>query len=133
MEPVNFHVGEDDYQLIPHTGFSAINLDRKVTGLIGRFIDGTSDVINAASAFSLLAGVFESYSDSDFKWIVEETLKNVTVTTAGKKSVRLSDMDQISIHFAKQYPNLYAVLFEVWRLEEFSPFAMAPQTEQSGS
>lgn len=132
MEPINFKVGDDDYQLLPHTGFAAINLDRKVTGLIGRFVDGSSDVINASSAFSLLASVFESYSDGDFRWIVEETLKNVTVTTAGKKSVRLYDMEIISAHFKKQYPNLYAVLFEVWRLEEFSPFAMAPQSDRSG-
>ena len=36
MTPINFKVGDEEYQLLPHTGFEAIDLDRKVLGVIGR-------------------------------------------------------------------------------------------------
>lgn len=127
MTPKNFTIGNDEYQLIPHTGFEAVNLDRKVLGLVGRIAGVEGDGI------ALLAGALESYSDSEFRWLVETTLKRVTVVTAGKQSRSLGNMDVVAEHFDGQMQNLYAVLFEVWRLEKLSPFAQQTEVKTDGA
>lgn len=132
MTPVNFKVGEDEYQLLPHTGFEAINLDRKVLGLIGRMARSGSALSDDMTAFAVLADTLAELGDSEYKWIVGTTLKNVTVVTAGKKNVSLSDMDKVAEHFSGKFNDLYAVLIQVWKEEKLSPFATAPKTETSG-
>lgn len=125
MEPINFRVGDDDYQLIPHTGFTAINLDRKVLGLFGSMC-ASGDSLSEETAFVALASALESLSAADYRWLVETTLSRVTVVTDGKKHVSLGDAEIAAAHFYGQMQNLYAVLFEVWRRERLSPFAQAP-------
>lgn len=132
MTPVNFKVGEDEYQLLPHTGFEAINLDRKVLGLIGRMARSGSALSDDMTAFAVLADTLAELGDSEYRWIVGTTLKNVTVVTAGKKNVSLSDMDKVAEHFSGKFNDLYAVLIQVWKEEKLSPFATAPKTETSG-
>lgn len=132
MTPVNFNVGEDEYQLLPHTGFEAINLDRKVLGLIGRMARSGSALSDDMTAFAVLADTLAELGDSEYKWIVGTTLKNVTVVTSGKKNVSLSDMDKVAEHFSGKFNDLYAVLIQVWKEEKLSPFATAPKTETSG-
>lgn len=132
MTPVNFKVGEDEYQLLPHTGFEAINLDRKVLGLIGRMARSGSALSDDMTAFAVLADTLAELGDSEYKWIVGTTLKNVTVVTSGKKNVSLSDMDNVAEHFSGKFNDLYAVLIQVWKEEKLSPFATAPKTETSG-
>lgn len=132
MTPVNFKVGEDEYQLLPHTGFEAINLDRKVLGLIGRMARSGSALSDDMTAFAVLADTLAELGDSEYKWIVGTTLKNVTVVTSGKKNVSLSDMDKVAEHFSGKFNDLYAVLIQVWKEEKLSPFATAPKTETSG-
>ena len=132
MTPVNFKVGEDEYQLLPHTGFEAINLDRKVLGLIGRMARSGSALSDDMTAFAVLADTLAELGDSEYKWIVGTTLKNVTVVTDGKKNVSLSDMDKVAEHFSGKFNDLYAVLIQVWKEEKLSPFATAPKTETSG-
>jgi hypothetical protein len=132
MTPINFKVGEDEYQLLPHTGFEAINLDRKVLGLIGRMARNGSALSDDMSAFAALADTLSELGDSEYRWIVGTTLKNVTVVTAGKKNVSLSDMDKVAEHFSGKFNDLYAVLIEVWKEEKLSPFAVAPKMETSG-
>lgn len=132
MTPINFKVGEDEYQLLPHTGFEAINLDRKVLGLIGRMARSGSALSDDMTAFAVLADTLAELGDSEYKWIVGTTLKNVTVVTAGKKNVSLSDMDKVAEHFSGKFNDLYAVLIQVWKEEKLSPFATAPKTETSG-
>lgn len=132
MTPVNFKVGEDEYQLLPHTGFEAINLDRKVLGLIGRMARSGSALSDDMNAFAVLADTLAELGDSEYKWIVGTTLKNVTVVTSGKKNVSLSDMDKVAEHFSGKFNDLYAVLIQVWKEEKLSPFATAPKTETSG-
>lgn len=132
MTPVNFKVGEDEYQLLPHTGFEAINLDRKVLGLIGRMARSGTALSDDMTAFAVLADTLAELGDSEYKWIVGTTLKNVTVVTAGKKNVSLSDMDKVAEHFSGKFNDLYAVLIQVWKEEKLSPFATAPKTETSG-
>jgi NifB/MoaA-like Fe-S oxidoreductase len=80
-------------------------------------------------AFAVLADTLSELGDSEYKWIVGTTLKNVTVVTPGKKNTTLKDMDVISEHFAGRYNDLYAVLIQVWKEEKLSPFAVAPKTE----
>lgn len=132
MTPINFKVGEDEYQLLPHTGFEAINLDRKVLGLIGRMARSGSALSDDMTAFAVLADTLAELGDSEYRWIVGTTLKNVTVVTAGKKNVSLSDMDKVAEHFSGKFNDLYAVLIQVWKEEKLSPFATAPKTETSG-
>lgn len=132
MTPVNFKVGEDEYQLLPHTGFEAINLDRKVLGLIGRMARSGSALSDDMTAFAVLADTLAELGDSEYRWIVGTTLKNVTVVTSGKKNVSLSDMDKVAEHFSGKFNDLYAVLIQVWKEEKLSPFATAPKTETSG-
>lgn len=132
MSPVNFKVGVEEYQLLPHTGFEAINLDRKVLGLIGRMARSGSAMSDDMGAFAVLADTLAELGDTEYQWIVGTTLKNVTVVTAGKKNVALSSMDAIAEHFTGKFNDLYAVLIQVWKEEKLSPFAVAPMTEQSG-
>lgn len=132
MTPIQFKVGVDEYQLIPHTGFEAINLDRKVLGLIGRMARSGAEMSDDMGAFAVLADTLAELGDSEYKWIVETTLKNVTVVTAGKKNKALSDMDAVAEHFSGKFNDLYSVLIQVWKEEKLSPFVGAPMTEQSG-
>lgn len=125
LQPVDFKVGEDDYQLLPHTGFTVLNLDRKVLGLFGAMYSDPG-AVSEDTAFVSLAAALDALSASDYRWLVETTLSRVTVVTEGKKHVSLSDMDAVSAHFAGQMQNLYAVVFEVWRRLKLSPFAEAP-------
>lgn len=39
MNPVIFELENEKYQLIPHTGFEAINLYRKVNGAVGNMVN----------------------------------------------------------------------------------------------
>jgi hypothetical protein len=132
MEPINFEINGESYQLLPHTGFEAINLDRKVLGLIGRMARSGSELSDDVGAFAVLADTLSGLGDSEYRWIVGTTLKNVTVVTGGKKNLALSDMDAISAHFAGKYNDLYSVLVQVWKEEKLSPFAVAQKTEKSG-
>lgn len=132
MDVINFKVGDDDYQLLPHTGFAAMNLDRKVIGIVGRFLAGANNV-SVAEVYAKLSTVLETYSDSEFRYIVEETLNRVTVTTPGKKSERLANSGIIASHFVGKFFQMYCVMFEVWRLEHLGPFGEAPITEQNGN
>lgn len=132
MSPVNFKVGEEEYQLLPHTGFDAMDLDRKVLGIVGRMAYSGVDITEDAGAFALLSGVFSEMPTADYKWLVETTLGNVTVVTPGKKSFSLSSVDVIADHFAGRFNQLYAVMLKVWKSEKLSPFAEAPKTEQGG-
>lgn len=132
MTPINFKVGDEEYQLLPHTGFEAINLDRKVLGLIGRMARSGSEMSDDMGAFAVLADTLAELGDSEYRWIVGTTLSHVTVVTEGKKNVALSDMDRVADHFAGKFNDLYAVLIQVWKEEKLSPFAVAPTTGTSG-
>lgn len=132
MQPINFKIGDDEYQLLPHTGFTAIDLDRKVLSLFGKMY-GSAEAINEQNAFVALAEAFESFSSSEYRWLVETTLQRVTVVTSGKKNFSLGTAEAVAGHFAGQMQNLYAVLFEVWKQEKLSPFATAPASEPNGN
>ena len=81
MEAINFKVASDEYQLLPHTGFDAIDLDRKVLGLIGKMARQGLDINDDVEAFALLANTLSELSTPDFKWLLETTLSAVTVVT----------------------------------------------------
>lgn len=133
MTPINFKVGEEEYQLMPHTGFVAINLDRKVLSLIGKMAVSGSDIKDdELGAFAALSGALSELADSEYRWIVENTLNRLTVVTSGKKNYSLNDMDAIAEHFSGKMGELYEVMVRVWKEERLSPFATAPKTEQSG-
>lgn len=133
MKPVNFKLGKDEYQLIPHTGFEAMDLYRKVNGAVGDMVNALpKGGADGASSFAAIASAFSGYDREDFKWLVETTLKNVTVVTAGKKNETLSDADRITEHFDGRLGMMYDLLFEVWNREKMLPFELAP-ADQSGS
>ena len=132
MKPINFKIGEDDYQLLPHTGFEAMDLDRKVLGVVGQMARTGMFLDDEADAFAAMSGVFADMGRDDFRWIVETTLKNVTVVTLGKKNVTLSDFDIVTNHFEGRFNEIYVLLVKVWKEERLSPFAKAPK-EADGS
>lgn len=131
MKPIDFTLDGESYQLLPHTGFEAVRLHSKVNGVVGDMVSLIPNGSNVgAASFSAIAGAFAGCADEDFKWLVETTLKNVTVTTAGKKNESLSDMEKISAHFELRLNKMYDLLFEVWDREKMLPFELvAPQTE----
>lgn len=133
MKPINFKVGEDEYQLLPHTGFEAMDLDRKVLGVIGRMAQTGFILDDEGDAFVAMSGVFSDMGREDFRWLVETTLKNVTVVTQGKKNVTLSDMDAVTAHFEGRFNEIYVLLVKVWKVEKLSPFANAPKVTDGGS
>lgn len=132
MKPINFKIGEDDYQLLPHTGFEAMDLDRKVLGVVGQMARTGMFLDDETDAFAAMSGVFADMGRDDFRWIVETTLKNVTVVTPGKKNVTLSDFDIVTNHFEGRFNEIYELLVKVWKEERLSPFAKAPK-EADGS
>lgn len=132
MKPINFKIGDDDYQLLPHTGFEAVDLDRKVLGIVGQMARTGMFLDDEADAFAAMSGVFADMGRDDFRWIVETTLKNVTVVTPGKKNVTLSDFDIVTNHFEGRFNEIYVLLVKVWKEERLSPFAKAPK-EADGS
>ena len=133
MEPINFKVASDEYQLLPHTGFNAIDLDRKVLGLIGKMARQGLDINDDVEAFARLANTLSELSTPDFKWLLETTLSAVTVVTKGQKFVTLDSFDAIAAHFEQKRSQMYAVMLQVWKLEKLSPFVTAPATEQNGA
>ena len=102
MEAINFKVASDEYQLLPHTGFDAIDLDRKVLGLIGKMARQGLDINDDVEAFALLANTLSELSTPDFKWLLETTLSAVTVVTKGQKFVTLDSFDAIAAHFEQK-------------------------------
>lgn len=132
MKPINFKIGEDDYQLLPHTGFEAMDLDRKVLGIVGQMARTGMFLDEEADAFAAMSGVFADMGRDDFRWIVETTLKNVIVVTPGKKNFTLSDFDIVTNHFEGRFNEIYVLLVKVWKEERLSPFAKAPK-EADGS
>ena len=132
MKPINFKIGEDEYQLLPHTGFEAMDLDRKVLGVVGQMARTGMFLDDEADAFAAMSGVFADMGRDDFRWIVETTLKTVTVVTLGKKNVTLSDFDIVTNHFEGRFNEIYVLLVKVWKEERLSPFAKAPK-EADGS
>lgn len=134
MNPVSFELDNEKYQLIPHTGFEAINLYRKVNGAVGNMVNALpKGGVDGASSFAAIAAAFEGYGDDEFRILVETTLKNVTVVTPGKKNVSLSDMDAIAAHFDGRLGGMYSLLFEVWDREKMLPFELAPATGPNGN
>lgn len=132
MKPINFKIGEDEYQLLPHTGFEAMDLDRKVLGVVGQMARTGMFLDDEADAFAAMSGVFADMGRDDFRWIVETTLKNVIVVTPGKKNFTLSDFDIVTNHFEGRFNEIYVLLVKVWKEERLSPFAKAPK-EADGS
>lgn len=132
MKPINFKIGEDEYQLLPHTGFEAMDLDRKVLGVVGQMARTGMFLDDETDAFAAMSGVFADMGRDDFRWIVETTLKNVTVVTPGKKNFTLSDFDIVTNHFEGRFNEIYVLLVKVWKEERLSPFAKAPK-EADGS
>lgn len=132
MKPINFKIGDDEYQLLPHTGFEAMDLDRKVLGVVGQMARTGMFLDDEADAFVAMSGVFADMGRDDFRWIVETTLKNVTVVTPGKKNFTLSDFDIVTNHFEGRFNEIYVLLVRVWKEERLSPFAKAPK-EADGS
>lgn len=134
MTPINFKVGDEEYQLLPHTGFEAVKLHSKVNGAVGdmvNLVQGASSI--GAASFSAIAGAFAGLDDKELEFLVATTLKNVTVTTAGKKNESLSDFDKITKHFEGRLGMMYDLLFEVWDREKFLPFELVPLPEQNGN
>lgn len=134
MNPVSFDLDGEKYQLIPHTGFEAINLYRKVNGAVGNIVSAMpTDRNDGNASFAAIASAFEGYSDEDFRLLVETTLKNVTVVTPGKKFETLSSMEAVAALFEGRLGRMYDLLFEVWDREKMLPFELAPATGPNGS
>ena len=83
LEPLNFELGGESYQLLPHTGFAALDLDRNVTALMGRIVGnaGADSADFPNRIFVALGSALSEYSPSEYRDIVESTLSRMTVTT----------------------------------------------------
>lgn len=133
MTPINFEIDGEQYQLLPHTGFEAMDLYRKVNGTVGDMVNALpKGGADGASGFAAIASAFSGCNREEFKWLVETTLKNVTVVTPGKKNITLSDCDTVASHFEGRLGKMYDLLFEVWDKEKMLPFELAP-ADPSGS
>lgn len=132
LKPINLSLGGDNYQLLPHTGFEAIDLHRKANGVIarmaGRFEFGSAGQAADLAAFS---GAFETYSSAEYADLLVSTLNRVTVVTIGKKNQALSDMDRIAEQFQGRFDEMLTLVFMVWGEEKLIPFKIAPAMEQS--
>lgn len=133
MTPINFKVGDEEYQLLPHTGFEAIDLDRKVLGVIGRMAMNGAIMDDDIGSLAALSDTVSGMPDTEYHWLLKTTLKNVTVITPGKKNLTLSDEDVISQHFSGHMNDLYTVMLSVWKEERLSPFAAAPKNQDGAS
>nr|DAW36112.1 MAG TPA: tail assembly chaperone protein [Caudoviricetes sp.] len=134
MKPVNFSLSGEDYQLLPHTGFEAVNLYRKVNGAVGHIVAAFDSKANPGSAgFSAIASAFSEIGEDEFRWLAGTTLSHVTVVTPGKKNLSLRDMDAVAEHFDGRWAGMYELMFQVWSLEKMLPFEMSPETGTDGN
>lgn len=125
LEPIDFELGGESYQLIPHAGFSALNLDRKVTALFGKVVSGYLGTPTEAELYARLTAALGELPDEEFKWLVATTFSAVTVTTPGQKSRSLGSADLVAEHFAGRLKDVNATMLRVWQLEKLSPFGEA--------
>lgn len=127
IDPVKFEFNGETYQVLPHTGFEAMDLDRKVADVFARLasrVDVAPDSPEYAQRYFVAQGeTFASYSREEYRDLVEDTFRRVTVATPGKKNVSLATAEAVADHFASRFADLYNVMFEVWRANRFSPFA----------
>ncbi len=130
LTPIEFEIGGEKYQALPHTGFEALNLDRKVTALFSKVLQ--SGAKSDGEFYAAVTGAFSDYSDAEYRWLVETTFNRCTVVTDGKQHARLADMDAIAGHFRGKGSELYAAMLNIWRLEKLSPFEHAPEAATDG-
>lgn len=131
LQPMDFEINGEKYQALPHTGFEALNLDRKVNALFtSAFKAGAG---TDGEFYAAISGTLAGYSDSDYMWLVETTFNRCTVVTNGKPHVRLADMDAVAEQFRGKGPELYAAMLRIWKGERLSPFALSPEPTESGT
>lgn len=130
LKPIDFEVNGEKYQALPHTGFEAMNLDRKVTALFSRVSRKGSK--NEADFYEAVTEELANYSDDEYRWLVETTFNRTTVLTEGKPHVRLADMDAIADQFRGKGSELYGILIRIWSEERLTPFVTA-QAGENGS
>lgn len=131
--PQNFDLNGESYQLVAHTGFTALNLQAKVSALYTALFRENKD-LDDVGLFQALTEKMGSLPEADLKWILETTLNQTTVTTAGKKNVTLKDSDAIAAHFeGRSFADLYGLLFKVWELEKLGPFGLMEPAAQAGA
>lgn len=131
--PQNFELNGESYQALAHTGFTALSLQAKVSALYTALFRENKD-LDDVGLFQALTEKLGSIPEDEFKWLLENSLSNVTVTTAGKKNVTLKDADAIAAHFqGRSFADLYGLLFKVWELEKLGPFGLVEAADQAGA
>lgn len=124
IAPLNFELSGETYQALPHAGFIALDLQRKVSALYTSIFKANEKLDDGGLFYEMTVKLGEM-PEADFKWLLENTLNNTTVTTAGKPNTTLKDADAIAAHFAgRSFADIYSLLFKVWELEKLGPFGL---------
>lgn len=129
LNPIDFELNGEKYQSLPHTGFEALNLDRKVNALFTRVF--RAGAATDGEFYAAITEALSEYSDAEYRWLVETTFNRSTVMTDGKQHRRLSDMDTIAEQFSGRGSELYAAMLRIWKEEKLSPFVLSKEQEST--
>lgn len=124
IAPLNFELNGESYQALPHAGFIALDLQRKVSALYTSIFKDNANLDDGGLFQAMTIKLGEMPKD-DFKWLLENTLNQTTVTTANKANLSLNGSEAIAAHFSgRSFADIYALLFKVWELEKLGPFGL---------
>ena len=125
---VNFEVSGYKYQTIPLTGFAAIQLDRKVSGLALNSVGALAGIKKAEGKsliplVSSIAKAAQELSDQEYIDLVASTLSQTVHLVDGAKDIPLVG-DAIGAHFQGHMIDLYMCMYKVWEANTLTPFAL---------
>lgn len=124
IAPLNFEISGVKYQALPHTGFLALDLQRKVSAFYTS-VFRSAEKMDDQTLFEDMTIKFGQLPAEEFKWLMEKTLEQTSVIEEGKKNFTLSNADAIAEHFSgRPFVEMYQVIFRVWELEKLGPFGL---------
>lgn len=136
----------DNYSItyFPLGAMGAMKLDAKVVRLVAPILKNASKFLPDESAVkvssfmdadvSLLVDAFmsslDSLSEKELESIVLLSLKGCTVVAPGKAPVQVQDVASIDAAFTGNLEVLYKAVYESWRYNNLTPFALLSRIGQ---
>lgn len=116
----------------PMGAISAAKLDRKVMALLVPLLKGGTkfksmeDIMGTdiAELTGVLSEALDALDDKALERIIVESIKGCTVVVPGIGAKQLDTMDDIDKSFQGNLETLYTAVFESWRFNQLTPFAL---------
>ena len=129
VQPKTFEVSGRKYQVIPHTGFGALQLDRKVSGIAMQSF-GVLGAIRKEKGLTaiipMIGGIARSLQDlsnAEYEEIVSLTFERTVELVDGAKDIPLTG-ETVGDRFQGRFIDFYTCMYKVWEANELSPFGI---------